>query len=83
MLLFENNFKCSEISIEMEVLRQSARNITSISLLFLSKHRSLLDPEEYVNLEQRKESLLYEELVDIVLWQGTAFVKCAYVVSLE
>ena len=38
MLLFENNFKCSEISIEMEVLRQSARNITSISLLFLSKN---------------------------------------------
>jgi len=38
MLLFENNFKCSEISIEMEVLRQSARNIASISLLFLSKN---------------------------------------------
>ena len=38
LLLFENNFKCSNISIELEVLRQNARNIASITLLFLSRN---------------------------------------------
>ena len=43
MLLFENNFKSSDISIELEVLRQNAKNIASITLLFLSKNASLTE----------------------------------------
>jgi hypothetical protein len=43
MLLFENNFKSSDISIELEVLRQNAKNIASITLLFLSKNTSLTE----------------------------------------